>query len=109
MKQLQIPCTITSASLRKLAVSTHAEADTHHVFISYDGDIQMSRVTVDKFEFLESLNYLGSNLGLWPGLWLYKLNDGASAFILSSSGPGQVRVRRGSGRSESVYVKLREL
>ena len=59
--------------------------DTHKVFIAYDGDIQKTRVTVDKFEFLESLNYLGSNLGLWPGLGLYQLLEGAVAFILSLS------------------------
>ena len=75
---------MTSASLRKLAVS-QLEADTHHVFISYDGEIQTARVTVDKFEFLESLNYLGSNLGLWPGLGLFQLIEGAAAFVFSLS------------------------
>ena len=75
---------MTSASLRKLAVS-QLEADTHHVFISYDGDIQTSRVTVDKFEFLESLNYLGSNLGLWPGLGLFQLIEGTVGFVFSLS------------------------
>ena len=68
-------------------MSTEGDAliDTHQVFISYDGDIQKTRVTVDKFEFLESLNYLGSNLGLWPGLGLYQLLEGAAAFIFSLS------------------------
>ena len=76
---------MTSTSLRKLAVSTHVDAYTHQVFISYNGDIQTTRVTVDKFEFLESLNYLGSNLGLWPGLGLFQLIEGAAAFIFSLS------------------------
>ena len=75
---------MSSPTLTQLTVSTHSD-DKHHVFISYDGDIQTTRVTVDKFEFLESLNYLGSNLGLWPGLGLYQLLEGAVAFILSLS------------------------
>ena len=78
---------MTSPSLTKLYVSTYGDDlfDTNQVFIAYDGDIQKTRVTVDKFEFLESLNYLGSNLGLWPGLGLYQLLEGAAAFIFSLS------------------------
>ena len=78
---------MTSPTLTKLYVSTVDDNsfDTHQVFIAYDGDIQKTRVTVDKFEFLESLNYLGSNLGLWPGLGLYQLLEGAVAFISSLS------------------------
>ena len=53
--------------------------------MNYDGDIQTTRVTVDKFEFLESLNYLGSNLGLWPGLGLFQLLELLIAFISSMS------------------------
>ena len=75
---------MTSPTLKKTVVSTHSE-DTHQVFITYDGDIQTTRVTVDKFEFLESLNYLGSNLGLWPGLGLFQLMEGAAAFVFSLS------------------------
>ena len=78
---------MTSPTLTKLSVSNEGDdlIDTHQVFIAYDGDIQKTRVTVDKFEFLESLNYLGSNLGLWPGLGLYQLLEGAAAFIFSFS------------------------
>ena len=76
---------MTSATLSKLAVSTHNSGDMHQIFIGYSGDIHVTRVTVDKFGFLESINYLGSNLGLWPGLGLYQLLEGAVAFILSLS------------------------
>ena len=75
---------MTSPTLKKLAVATH-NRDTHQVYISYHGDIYTTRVTVDKFNFLESLNYLGSNLGLWPGLGLYQLLEGAVVFIFSLS------------------------
>ena len=77
---------MTSATLTKRAVSTQSD-DMHLVFIAYDGEFQTTRVTVDKFEFLESLNYLGSNLGLWPGLGLYQLIEGAAAFVCSLDCP----------------------
>ena len=75
---------MTSPTLTKRSVSTQSDS-MHLVFISYDGEFQTTRVTVDKFEFLESLNYLGSNLGLWPGLGLYQLVEGAAAFVFSLS------------------------
>ena len=75
---------MTSPTLTKRAVSTQSD-DTHLLLIAYDGEFQTTRVTVDKFEFLESLNYLGSNLGLWPGLGLYQLIEGTVAFVLSLS------------------------
>ena len=86
-EEFQIPCIITSPTLTKLSVGAEGNdtIDTHQVFIAYDGDIQTTRVTVDKFEFLESLNFLGSNLGLWPGLGLYQLFEGAVAFVFSLS------------------------
>ena len=75
---------MTSPRLMQLSESAHSD-DKHHVFIAYDGNIQTTRVTVDKFEFLESLNYLGSNLGLWPGLGLFQLIEGVAAFVFSIS------------------------
>ena len=75
---------MTFPTLTQLTASSKS-GDSHEVFIAYDGDIHTSRVTVDKFEFLESLNYLGSNLGLWPGLGLFQLLEGAAAFIFSLS------------------------
>ena len=75
---------MTSPTLTKLSVLSHSD-NKHHVFIAFNGEIQTTRVTVDKFEFLESLNYLGSNLGLWPGLGLFQLIEGAAAFVFSLS------------------------
>ena len=79
---------MTSPTITKRAVSTQRDdrnIDMNILLIAYDGEFQTTRVTVDKFEFLESLNYLGSNLGLWPGLGLYQLLEGAVAFTLSLS------------------------
>ena len=75
---------MTFPTLTQLTASSKS-GDSHEVFIAYDGDIHTSRVTVDKFEFLESLNYLGSNLGLWPGLGLFQLLELLIAFVSSIS------------------------
>ena len=32
---------------------------------------------------MESLNFLGSNLGLWPGLGLFQLFEGSIALMLA--------------------------
>ena len=73
---------MTSPSLTKMSVSSQ-KGNTHDLFLSYNGDIETTTVTVDRIQFLESLNYLGSNLGLWPGLGLYQLLEGALTFIFS--------------------------
>ena len=73
---------MTSPSLTKMSVSSQ-RGNTHDLFLSYNGDIETTTVTVDRIQFLESLNYLGSNLGLWPGLGLYQLLEGVLAFIFS--------------------------
>ena len=35
--------------------------------------IKVKKTSVDKFSFTDSLNFFGSNLGLWPGLGLYQI------------------------------------
>ena len=37
--------------------------------------------TVDKFSLMIGLNYLGSNLGLWPGLGICQLIEAALEFV----------------------------
>ena len=37
----------------------------------------------DSFNLMESLNFLGSNLGLWPGLGLFQLFEGLVALIVA--------------------------
>ena len=43
------------------------------LYFSFNQNITKELVTVDTFDFMEALNYLGSNLGLWPGLGLFQL------------------------------------
>ena len=49
---------------------------------TFPNQVSIKNVTVDKFEFMESLNFLGSNLGLWPGMGLFQMLEGAlSVFV----------------------------
>ena len=43
------------------------------ILISFDSSILVTRIKVDNFQLMESLNFLGSNLGLWPGLGIFQL------------------------------------
>ena len=35
--------------------------------------MRVKKTSVDRFRFMDSLNFFGSNLGLWPGLGLYQI------------------------------------
>ena len=43
------------------------------IFISFTARPEVRKTTVDVFSLQESLNFLGSNLGLWPGMGLYQI------------------------------------
>ena len=53
------------------------------VFVKFNQKIQREVISVDKFDFMETLNVLGSNLGLWPGLGLFHLLEIFVAIFLS--------------------------
>ena len=44
----------------------------------------MKKTSVDKFSFMDSLNFFGSNLGLWPGLGLFQILDWMLGIFLVS-------------------------
>ena len=52
-------------------------------YITFSKKIKREVITVDSFMLQESLNYLGSNLGLWPGLGLYQLLEGGFGIIIA--------------------------
>ena len=41
--------------------------------LSFNKDVRVKKTSVDKFSFMDSLNFFGSNLGLWPGLGLFQI------------------------------------
>ena len=41
----------------------------------FNEEVRVKVTSVDKFSFMDSLNFFGSNLGLWPGLGLFQILD----------------------------------
>ena len=53
---------------------TDINFEGHSMFsLMFNDEVRLKKTSVDKFSFLDSLNYFGSNLGLWPGLGLYQI------------------------------------
>ena len=75
-----IPCKTTHTKIMKTAES---ESSFYNViYITFSDTVKTTEITIDKFIFMESLNFLGSNLGLWPGLGLYQLLEGGIGVIV---------------------------
>ena len=77
----RIPCRKTSTTILKGPV---LKAATNVAYISLVDNVEIKKITVDKLLFMDSLNFLGSNLGLWPGLGLYQLLEGGIGLIVVS-------------------------
>ena len=53
--------------------------------LMFNEQVKVKKTSVDKFSFMDSLNFFGSNLGLWPGLGLYQILEWmAGIFLLRS-------------------------
>ena len=54
------------------------------ISLSFNDKVKVMRTSVDKFSFMDSLNFFGSNLGLWPGLGLYQIIEWMLGIFLVS-------------------------
>ena len=66
-----LPCLRTEATVKEGTASGGEELPTFYLL--FNPEVRVTVTTVDKFKFLEALNFFGSNLGLWPGLGLYQM------------------------------------
>ena len=66
-----LPCTRTTPNT--IATNTENDGAEISLQIIFDQSIMITNVTLDKFQPMASLNILGSNLGLWPGLGIFQL------------------------------------
>ena len=71
------PCTTTFTDT--MQTSIEPKVGSTNIHITFDNSIMVTKIKVDNFQMSESMNILGSELGLWPGLgifqliqWLYK-------------------------------------
>ena len=52
--------------------------------LMFNHEVRVKKTSVDKFSFMDSLNFFGSNLGLWPGLGLYQFLEWVAGIYLVS-------------------------
>ena len=52
--------------------------------LAFNEDVRVKKISVDKFSFMDSLNFFGSNLGLWPGLGLFQIFELMVGIIIVS-------------------------
>ena len=78
----KIPCLKSTSTIRRGPESTRAEYTAF--YFAFLDEIPTKPISVDKFSFMESLNFLGSNLGLWPGLGIFQITEGAIFLLLTS-------------------------
>ena len=64
---------------------TITEWDGESIFsLMFNEEVKVKKTSVDKFSFMDSLNFFGSNLGLWPGLGVYQILEGMVGIFLVS-------------------------
>ena len=56
----------------------------HLIRFAFNDEVKVKKISVDKFSFMDSLNFFGSNLGLWPGLGLYQILEWFGGIFIAS-------------------------
>ena len=82
MSDCKNPCLTTTVSITEKSVNRQ-RFPYHSIYLSIPSTVLTTVIKEDSFELMESLNYLGSNLGLWPGLGLFQLFEGSINVILA--------------------------
>ena len=64
---------------------TITEWDGYVMFsLMFNEEVKVKKTSLDNFNFMDSLNFFRSNLGLWPGLGLYQIIEGMVGVFLVS-------------------------
>ena len=77
-----LPCVRTVATVEEGAVTEWER--NFMVSLMFNREVRVKKTSVDKFSFMDSLNFFGSNLGLWPGLGLYQILEWLVGIFLVS-------------------------
>ena len=78
-----LPCVRTSADVQELTTSNFNGSSV--LGLSFNNKVRVRKTTMDRFSFMDSLNFFGSNLGLWPGLGLYQILEWITGMFLAST------------------------
>ena len=57
----------------------------------FNDEVKVKKTSVDKFSFMDTLNFFGSNLGLWPGLGLYQILEWMVGLLILSKALEKIR------------------
>ena len=81
-----LPCLRTTATVRKKMTTTMPIEDGNISLVSFnfDNEVRVRKTTVDQFSFMDSLNFFGSNLGLWPGLGLHQIIEWMVGMVVAT-------------------------
>ena len=77
-----LPCVRTVATVEAGTVTKWGGLSTFSLM--FNEEVRVKKTSVDKFNFMDSLNFFGSNLGLWPGLGLYQIIEWLVGIFLVS-------------------------
>ena len=64
------PCQITFTNTVLASVEENHQDSIH---ITFDNKVLIKNITLDRFKLMETMNFFGSNLGLWPGLGIFQM------------------------------------
>ena len=81
MSDCLLPCVRTVVTVEKGMVT---KWEGLMFSLMFNDEVKVKKTSVDKFSFMDSLNFFGSNLGLWPGLGLYQIMEGMVGIFLVS-------------------------
>ena len=82
MSDCLLPCLRTAASVQEL---TNSNFNGSSAFgLKFNDKVRVRRTSVDKFNFMDSLNFFGSNMGLWPGLGVFQILEWMVGMFLAS-------------------------
>ena len=84
-----LPCVRTVATVEE---GTVTKWDGFSMFsLMFNHEVKVKKTSVDMFSFMDSLNFFGSNLGLWPGLGLFQIIEWMVGIFLVSQGLNKLR------------------
>ena len=86
-----LPCLRTTATVRKKMTSMSFTGNTTVVAFNFDNKVRVRKTSIDQFSFMDSLNFFGSNLGLWPGLGLHQIIEWLVGMVVATQIIGRCR------------------
>jgi len=75
-----LPCLRTTTTVEEGLVSS-TNLNLSVFALGFSNTVSIKRTSMDRFNFNDFLNFLGSNLGLWPGLGLFQVLEWTFTFI----------------------------